>query len=225
MVMGMRMMGRVATALLMTLAIAAASPKVDWTRRVADTGVGVRMGNPAARTRLVEYGSFNCPHCAAFARASDDDIKRLVRSGSLSFEFRPKLLFPHDPPATAIARCVGPERFFDFTADYMREAPAIGDRLTEAFLDKADEIEAARAAGVGPLARKYAALGGMGTVAARHGLDAGALARCLSNKAVLGKIEANEAAATKAGVSGTPTFFINGRRAEFADVQKLGIAR
>ena len=43
-------------------------PVSDWTHAVALTPEGgVRMGNPAARVRLVEFSSFTCPHCAAFA--------------------------------------------------------------------------------------------------------------------------------------------------------------
>ncbi|HEX2762279.1 MAG TPA: thioredoxin domain-containing protein, partial [Allosphingosinicella sp.] len=42
----------------------------DWTRTVVATPEGgFRMGNPAARVKLVEYGSLTCGHCAAFSRA------------------------------------------------------------------------------------------------------------------------------------------------------------
>ncbi|HEX8580099.1 MAG TPA: thioredoxin domain-containing protein, partial [Allosphingosinicella sp.] len=39
----------------------------DWTQTVSATPAGgFLMGNPAAKVKLVEYGSMTCGHCAAF---------------------------------------------------------------------------------------------------------------------------------------------------------------
>jgi protein-disulfide isomerase len=217
---------RAAAAALLAVTLGAAAPPraIDWTRQLVDTGVGFRMGNPKAATRLVEYGSYNCPHCAAFAAAAEGDIRRLVKSGRLSFEFRPKLIFAHDPSATAIGRCVGRAHAFAFIADYMRAAPTVAARLEAAFDADPASFERARAAGIGPLALRFARAGAMAPIAARHGLAPAALEKCLTNPALLKRIEANERAATAAGVTGTPTFFVNGRLVDIKAVQALGIA-
>ncbi len=53
--------------------VAAAGPPAkaqaahDWSRTVAMTPEGgFRMGNPAAKVKLIEYGSLACPHCRHF---------------------------------------------------------------------------------------------------------------------------------------------------------------
>src|SRR4051812_932713 len=48
---------------------AAAPPpaRPNWVQTVVRTPEGgYRMGNPAARIALIEYGSRTCPHCALF---------------------------------------------------------------------------------------------------------------------------------------------------------------
>ena len=52
-----------------TAAVPHAAPAaVDWVDHVVATpDGGFLMGNPAARVKVVEYGSRTCPHCARFA--------------------------------------------------------------------------------------------------------------------------------------------------------------
>ncbi len=48
--------------------VPAQSQQRDWTRTAAATPEGgYLIGNPAAATRIVEYASYTCPHCAHFA--------------------------------------------------------------------------------------------------------------------------------------------------------------
>ena len=87
------------------LAPAASAPPrkaaaADWTRTVAMTPAGgFRMGNPAAKATLIEYGSLTCPHCGHFAAEATPEIRSLVRSGELSFEYRSFVLNAPDVAA------------------------------------------------------------------------------------------------------------------------------
>lgn len=195
----------------------------DWTKVVADTGTGWRMGNPKAPTKLVEYGSFNCGHCAEFAKAAMPAIRKLVAAGKISFEFRPKQIFPHDPSATVLAHCVGKARVFAFTDDYMVQAPAVLDRLRKAYSTNPGEIEAAQAGGLGALTESFARLGAMTPIAGRHGVNAARAKQCLADKALIARVDANEKAALAAGVRGTPTFFVNGKAATPSALEALGL--
>src|SRR3546814_1043579 len=55
----------------------------DWTKVVvATTEGGVRMGNPDAPVKLIEFASFTCPHCREFNEAAADVLKsKYVASG------------------------------------------------------------------------------------------------------------------------------------------------
>ena len=96
------------------VALAAAAPTTDWTRRVTQTPQGAFvLGNPAAKTRLVEYVSYTCDHCAHFAGESTVPLKTdYVASGKTAIEVRHALRDPIDFAATLLARCTGPSRFF-----------------------------------------------------------------------------------------------------------------
>lgn len=202
---------------------AAPAKAPDWSKTVVDTGIGWRMGNPAAATKLVEYGSFNCPHCAEFEKGAMPKIIEMVAAGKLSFEFRPKQLFPHDPSATLLALCAGDRQAFAFTEDYMKSAPDVLARLRAAYKADTAPFDAADAAGPAASATFMAKTGEMGPIAARHGVSAAKAAQCLSDPKLLKRVEDNEAAALAAGVRGTPTFFINGAPATSDDLVALGI--
>ncbi len=51
------------------------------------------MGNPYAKTALVEYGSLACPHCRHFEETGYKPlVQQYVRTGRVSYEFRNFLL-------------------------------------------------------------------------------------------------------------------------------------
>jgi protein-disulfide isomerase len=70
------------------------------------------LGNPAAKTRLVEYVSYTCDHCAHFAGESSAPLKARVAKGGTAVEIRHALRDPIDLAAALLARCTGPTRFF-----------------------------------------------------------------------------------------------------------------
>lgn len=95
-------------------ALVAAAPATDWTKRVTQTPQGAFvLGNPAAKTKLVEYVSYTCDHCATFSNASSEPLKdNFVANGGTSVEVRHAVRDPIDLAATVLARCTGPSGFF-----------------------------------------------------------------------------------------------------------------
>src|SRR4051812_10929414 len=86
----------------------------DWSQVAVRTPEGgVRIGNPAAPVKLIEYGSITCPHCAAFSNEAGPALHaRPVRSGRGSWGYRPYMIFPTDPAAFLLLNCLPPSRFF-----------------------------------------------------------------------------------------------------------------
>ena len=85
----------------------------DWTQTIRETERGFLMGNPDAAVKLVEYASITCPHCGDFSnQGGSEGIRNYVRSGRVSWEYRPYMIFPTDPGLFALLRCNGPESYF-----------------------------------------------------------------------------------------------------------------
>lgn len=183
----------------------------DWARTVVATPEGgFRMGNPAAPLKLVEYGSLTCPHCAAFSReATPQLVARYVRTGKLSWEFRNYVLNGIDVTATLLARCAGPAGFFPLSETLYATQPQWIGRISGISQAQKDQLKALPN---GQRLARIAALGGLSPVAARYGVPAARANRCLADPAALERLGKMAEAAQAAGVTGTPTFFLNGRQ-------------
>ena len=187
----------------------AAPARVDWARTVVATPEGgFRMGNPAARVKLVEYGSLTCGHCANFAKAGMAPlVGNYVRSGKVSYEYRNLILNGLDVAATLVARCGGPSRFFP-----------VADKLYATqgqWMGRAGSLTAAQKAQMNALPEnqrlgRFAELAGITQMGAQHGIAPVQSKRCLADQAGLDRLARMAQAAQAQGVQGTPTFFLNG---------------
>jgi protein-disulfide isomerase len=187
----------------------AAAPRRDWPRTVVQTPEGgFRMGNPAARVKLVEYGSLTCGHCAAFARAGMAPlVATYVRSGKVSYEFRNYILNGLDVAASLVARCGGPGRFFPLADKlYATQGQWMGRMaaLTQAQKDQLNAAPEAERLG------RLADMVGLTRLAAQHGIAPAQAKHCLADRAALARLGRMAEAAEAQGVAGTPTFFFNG---------------
>jgi protein-disulfide isomerase len=69
---------------------------------------GYLMGNPAAKAKLIEFGSLTCPHCGAFAKESVPLlVEQYVKPGLVSYEFRSFARDPLDLGVSVLVRCAG----------------------------------------------------------------------------------------------------------------------
>lgn len=187
---------------------AAAQAQKDWSRTVVMTPEGgYRMGNPAAKVKLVEYASLTCPHCAHFAAEAKGPLAAYVKSGKVSFEFRNYVLNGIDVTATLVARCAAPAAFFPLTDRlYATQGDWVGkiSGLPQAEKDKLKGL------GSGERLGRLADIGGITQMAAQAGVAPARAKQCLADEAALDRLGRIKEAAEALGVQGTPTFFLNG---------------
>jgi len=182
----------------------------DWTKTVTMTPKGAFiLGNPNARTKLVEYMSYSCPHCADFAKQATAELKAgWIKSGALSIEYRNFVRDPYDLSAALIARCGGAQHFL---ANH-EQIFASFDQWVEkaqAYASRADDAPKDRTAMLVDIAQKV----GFVAVAQRNGLSAEAARKCVSDPAALDTLLAMTSGASEEapGFSGTPTFLMDGK--------------
>ncbi len=201
---------RLFAALPIAFALMAAAPVNHTQTVVATPEGGFRMGNPAAKVRLVEYASTTCPHCRTFHLEGHAAlVKNYVARGRVSYELRNLVLNGPDLAATTLARCQGPKSFFRTLDILYREQPA----WTAPFMTMTD-AERTRI-GTLPDSQQLAAIavaGKLDAFAASNGMPRAVFDRCLADRTIAAQIDVASARAGKDGVQGTPTFFINGKR-------------
>lgn len=181
------------------LTVAAASaialhPAAGWAQDVnlddlnAPGQLGEKVLGPAdAPVTVIEYGSFSCPHCGHFANTIFPAFKlKYVDTGKVRFIFREFIRNGYDVAISAVARCAPADRYFEVVDGYFEEQDAImqSDDLREAILDKAKEF----------------------------GFTEASFDACLSNESLMEAFDAELKRAQSVGVTGTPTFFVNGKK-------------
>lgn len=216
------LIGSAAVLLTAVGAPAAAKPAVkvaaaDWSRTVVATPQGgYRMGRPNAPVKLVEYGSLVCPHCRHFAETGVDPlVSGYVKSGRVSYEFRPYILSGLDIAATLLATCNGARSFFPIAHDFY---------ATQATWSRSiDQDQSDRISGL-PESQMYAEFAratGIVPVAVKRGVSAQRANQCLRDGAAALRLAKIAEVANGLGVTGTPTFFINGRKTDAYDWPSL----
>jgi protein-disulfide isomerase len=191
--------------------IAAVAPPAgsSWSQTVAETPDGYfLMGNPAAKVKLVEFGSYTCSHCKDFTAEASEEINKLVDTGKMSFEFRPYVRDPIDISTALLARCGGKdiyyplsEQFFANQTAMFDKAQAMGDARYQAVMN-APPVER-----FGQLANAL----GLVEFAQQRGISADQAKQCLADTAAAEKLAKGvETANSQYQITGTPSFLING---------------
>jgi protein-disulfide isomerase len=151
-----------------------------------DMGMGA---GEDAKVTVVEYASVTCGHCAVWNEEVWPEFKtKYVDTKKVRYVFRE---FPTPPQDIAvagflIARCAGPDKYFDVVHDIM-----------------ASQKE--WMAGVAPRTTLFRA-------AAAAGLSQEQTEACISDKAAIEEMSNRIKAGIDAGVTGTPTFLVNGTK-------------
>lgn len=170
---------------------------------------GMVMGNPQAPIKLVEYGSLSCPHCARFAQEGMQTIiTDFVASGRVSYEFRSFAIHPQDIPLTVLVRCAPKEAFFPLVEQIYTNFDAMNAPLG----DPAVQAKA-EAASKSPPATRFVALSdalGFTSFFSARGIAADQANACLANLATAQEVADNSKKYGASGVTGTPTFLLNG---------------
>ena len=193
----------------------------DWSTVVASTPEGgFRMGDPAAPMKIVEYGSFTCPHCAHFTEEGFPVIVRdYVRTGKASFEDRPFVRDPIDMAAALIARCASPAAFFPVTH---RIFGARDQWIGKFQALSSEQLQQINALPVPQRMVRFANAGGLTLIGSQAGIPAAKAQQCLADKKGLDQLVAmREAAVNRYAIQGTPSFLVNGKKQEAHDWSSL----
>ena len=184
----------------------------DWTQIVEQTADGFRMGNPNAPVKLVEYASPTCSHCAEFSEQGAGPLtNNYVKTGRVSWEIRPYMLFPSDPGIAMLLRCHGAAPFFQLTEQLYADQPNWAGKLQQLPPEMLQQLETM------PPAQRAAALvraTGLDEFFRLRGMPEGRISQCLADTSQLTALAELRTRATGEGVTGTPTFFINGNKVE-----------
>lgn len=160
-----------------------------------DTQSNHFFGNPDAKVVLVEYGDFECPACAQYyplVKQIKEEFKEDIR-----FEFRHFPIVRAHPTATAAHRAAEAagkqgkfwemhDRLFERQFEWRSTSSSINSSAIRTFETYAQEL----------------------------GLDVEQFKTDYAASTTLGTISADSARGNAEGVSGTPTFFLNGKRIE-----------
>lgn len=194
---------------------AAAKPPTgqQWTDVVVTTpDFGVRMGNPDAPIKLVEYGSRTCPHCARFDADGLPKLKSdYIASGKLSYEFRDYPVHQSlDVAPILLGHCVPTSMFFPLLDQMMANQDKLVYGKSQAEMEALNkELQGKPNQQVTTLLADR--LGYLDFVKQRGLSDAKARA-CLADQGLLGQLaKSTETANQTYNVTGTPTFLINNK--------------
>ena len=192
-------------------AMASKAAPTKWADVYAATPEGgFRRGNPAARIKLIEFGSLTCPHCRAFhGEAMRTLLGTYVASGNVSYEYRSFVLNGPDYGAALVARCSGNAKtFFAALDSFYPDQPQWTEPFTK--ISDADGEQIAKLSPDKQIAA-LALLGKLDVYAAKLGMTRARFDSCVADKAAADRlIEIRKVAVDTYKVTGTPGFIING---------------
>jgi protein-disulfide isomerase len=165
---------------------AAATPAAT---KLASQPGDMSLGSPRAKVQVIEYASLSCPHCARFNAEVFPAFKaKYVDTGKVRYTLREMLTPPAEVAAAGfmLARCAGPKNYFKVV----------------------DAVFASQSKWDGDIKPIFQG------IARDNGLTDAQFEACLTNPDNIKGVNARVKAAIDAGVSSTPTFFINGVKYE-----------
>jgi len=149
------------------------------------------MGKADAPVKMEEYASVTCSHCGRFHTEVFPAFKaKYIDTGKVHYTFNE---FLTDPPAVAVAgfltaRCAGKDKYFS---------------VIDALFRSQEEMY-----------RTQDPRGTLLKVAQSAGMTEAQFNACVNDDKALKAIEARVKAAQDRGISSTPSFFINGKKAK-----------
>ncbi|SDO98989.1 DsbA family protein [Phyllobacterium sp. OV277] len=146
------------------------------------------MGKAEAPVTIIEYASMGCSHCADFTAHTLPAIKaKYINTGKAKLIFRELPLESRSTAIFMLARCVTKERYYPFIETLFGHQ--------EQWLQIAD-------------IKSY-----LLQTSKLAGLTEEQFTACLANQDLLNKVNAGRERGLKEfGITGTPTFFINGKK-------------
>ncbi len=150
------------------------------------------IGNAKAKVTIVEFSDFQCPFCRRFWKDTYGQLKKeYIDTGKVRLVIRafPLSFHPAAKPAAVASLCAKEQgKFWEYRDKVFGEQEKQGQQTVTFGLPE------------------------LKSWAAAIGLNAQQFNACLDAQKYAGKVDADTAAGSAAGVSGTPSFFINGQQ-------------
>jgi protein-disulfide isomerase len=161
---------------------------------MADGPLGERsLGKPTAPVTVIEYVSLTCPHCANFQKTVFPRVKKeFIDTGRIRFIVREFPIGHTSGHAAIINRCAPEDKYFFLENQFLTRQPEWVSQEV-----RPDAIYA---------------------VAKSSGMSRETFDKCLTNQTIIDGLTEVKQRGRKYGVIGTPTFFINGRKAAQGEV-------
>jgi protein-disulfide isomerase len=172
---------------------------------------GMRMGNPNAPIKLVEYGSLSCPHCAKLANEGMKPlVDKYVNSGRVSYEFRSFIIHGAiDVMLTQLAECGDTSTFFPM----VDQLYATQDQWIAQVEKNGNQANTAQSL---PPQQRFGAMAdilGLTDWFAARGVSKDQSHACLANVDQAQKIATQtQTWSTEQGIDSTPTLYLNGNK-------------
>ena len=198
-------------ALPLALPAPAVAQKANWANRVSLSSEGGHvLGNRKAATRIVEYMSYTCGHCADFEQQAAGPLKAgPIADGSTSFEVRNLVLNPVDMTAAMLARCGGASKFF---GNHRALLGAQSDWMERFGKLTAEQQRAINAGTPNERMRRIARIAGFYPIMQRRGVSTAQANACLADeKAQNAIVGMTKYARETLNLPGTPSFLVNGK--------------
>jgi protein-disulfide isomerase len=162
---------------------------------------GRTLGNSAAPVTVVEYGDYQCPGCGHFAREIEGQLVRdYVETGKVHFEFRDYAFIGEESSAAAeAAACAADQDMF-----WQYHATLYHSQMGE---------------NMGGFGHKR-----MKAMASGLSMDRDQFAKCVNKHAHASDVERMRDEARTLGVTGTPSFVVNGVLVEYTGYESLQAA-
>jgi protein-disulfide isomerase len=161
---------------------------------MTDGPLGERsLGKANAPVTVIEYVSLTCPHCANFQKNIFPRVKKeFIDTGKIRFIVREFPIGHTSGRAAIVNRCAPEDKYFFLLNQFLTRQPEWVSQEV-----RPDAIYA---------------------VAKSSGMSREAFDKCLSNQTIIDGLTEVKQRGRKYGVIGTPTFFINGRKAAQGEV-------
>lgn len=143
-------------------------------------------GDKDAEVTIIEFSDYQCPFCTRYFQQTFPEIEKLIKEGKVRYCFKDYVLpfHPQAGPASIAANCADEQNKYWEMHDLLFEKDEWKDGdPTEALLTYAKELK----------------------------LDEKDFKKCFENPKNKDEIDEDFQEGAKAGVEGTPSFFINGQ--------------
>jgi protein-disulfide isomerase len=187
----------VASYLIFTKAPLTQLPGSNTSNQVINVNVGnlPPLGNPEAPIKIIEFGDFLCPYCGQAVLSLYPQLEPLINQGKVVVYFRDFVVHPEANPIHNAARCANEQgKYWEFNKEIFKKFMNREDTTKkEVWQDLAKSL----------------------------GINLENFNKCIEGNKYSQDIQNDTQYGVNLGVSGTPTFFINGQMIVGIDIPKI----